>query len=220
MAVIDKVSEFIKAPRARLSREEACRLYRESGGILKIENDRLLFPGPERLVSQLSEAMTRRDGLTAQLRFWQRQHRTIAPGNMLEEAMRITDPLFWEHMIKFTTEADYRQSFEKVDLPMKYLNDEKYRKIIRTFVRDESYRKRLVKAKTGLLGLSGDTITESAEKKRDFKRKIVGDKVERLKKERTQLADRIKMLEVLLEWCSGSQAEEERLTHSQERYQL
>jgi len=220
MAVIDKISEFIKAPRARLSREEACRLYRESGGILKIENDRLLFPGPERLVSQLSEAMVRRDGLTAQLRFWQRQHRTIAPGNMLEEAMRITDPLFWEHMIKFTTEADYRQSFEKVDLPMKYLNDEKYRKIIRTFVRDESYRKRLVKAKTGLLGLSGDTITESAEKNRDFKRKIVGDKVERLKKERTGLADRIKVLEVLLEWCSGSQAEEERLTHSQERYQL
>ena len=220
MAVIDKISEFIKAPRARLSREEACRLYRESGGILKIENDRLLFPGPERLVSQLSEAMVRRDGLTAQLRFWQRQHRTIAPGNMLEEAMRITDPLFWEHTIKFTTEADYRQSFEKVDLPMKYLNDEKYRKIIRTFIRDESYRKRLVKAKTGVLGLSGDTITESAEKKRDFKRKIVVGKVEKLKKERDELAERIRVLETLLDWQSRSQAKEERLTHSQERYQL
>ena len=220
MAVIDKISEFIKAPRARLSREEACRLYRESGGILKIENDRLLFPGPERLVSQLSEAMVRRDGLTAQLRFWQRQHRTTAPDNLLEDAMRITDPLFWEHLMKMATERDYRQSFDKVDLPMKYLSDEKYRKIIRTFIRDESYRKRLVKAKTGVLGQSSDTITESADKKRDFKRKIVGDKVERLKKERTGLADRIKVLEVLLEWCSGSQAEEERLTHSQERYQL
>ena len=218
MTVIDKVSEFIKAPGARLSREEACRLYHESGGILKIEKDRLLFPDAERLVSQLSEAMARKDDLTAQLRFWQRQHRTIAPGNMLEEAMRVTDPLFWEHMIKFTTEADYRRSFEKVDLPMKYLNDEKYRKIIRTFIRDESYRKRLVKAKTGVLSQSGDTIKESAEKNRDFKRKIIGGKVEKLKKERTELADKIRVLEVLLEWCSGRQAEEERLARGQERY--
>jgi hypothetical protein len=220
MTVIDKVSEFIKAPGARLSREEACRLYRESGGILKISDERLLFPDSGRLISQLSEAMVRRDGLTAQLRFWQRQHRTIAPGNMLEEAMRVTDPLFWEHLIKFGTQKDYRQSFDKVDLPMKYLNDEKYRKIIRTFIRDESYRKRLVKAKTGVLSLSSDTIKESAEKNRDFKRKIVGDKVERLKKERAGLADRIRVLEVLLEWCSGSQAEEERLARGQERYQL
>lgn len=218
MAIIDKVSEFIKSPRAGLSREEACRLYRDSGGILKINGDRLLFPDPDRLVNQLSEAMVRRDDLTTQLRFWQRQHRTIAPGNMLENAMRVTDPLFWEHLIKFSTEKDYRQSFEKVDLPMKYLSDEKYRKIIRTFIRDESYRKRLVKAKTGVLGRSGDTIKESAEKNRDFKRKIVGDKVERLKKERAELAERVRVLEALLDWQSGSKAEEERLAHNQERY--
>ncbi len=217
MAIIDKVSEFIKAPRPRLSREEACKLYQDSGGILRTEGEKLLFPDSERLVTQLSETVLRRDNLTSQLRFWQRQHRGVASGNVLEDALRVTDPLFWEHLIKFSTEKDYRRSFGKVDLPMKYLNDEKYRRIIRTFIRDESYRKRLVKAKTGVLGQSGDTIKESADKKRDFKRKIVGDKVEKLKKERAEVAEKIRMLEALLEWSSGSQAEEERLARSNER---
>jgi hypothetical protein len=46
---------------------------------------------------------------------------------------------------------------------------------------------------------------------------MVGGKVEKLKKERAEVAEKIRMLETLLEWSSGSQAEEERFAHSQER---
>jgi hypothetical protein len=209
MAIIDKFSEFINASRPRLSLEEACRLYEKSGGILKLKDGRLLFPDQERLITQLSEATLRKDNLTSQLRFWQRQHRALVSGNLLDEMAKVTDPLFWEHLVKFSIERDYRTSFEKVDLPMKYMNDDRYRSIIRAFIRDEDYRKRLVKAKTGLL--KGATIKESAEKNRDFKRRIIEDKLERLRKEKEELSDRIRVLETLLEWSSGNHVGEEGL---------
>jgi len=208
MALIERVSEFIKSPKIspKLSREEASKIYLESGGILKAEGERLVFPDQNRLVSQLEDAMVRRYSLTAQIRFWNRQYRSLASENILEDALRLTDPLFWEHLLKLNTERDYRTSFEKVDLPMKYMREEKYRKIIRTFVKDKEYRKRLVKAKTSRIGRL-TSIKETAEKGKDFRRKIVKDKLDRLNGEREEVSRKILVLESLLEWSLGNKVE-------------
>ncbi len=118
-------------------------------------------------------------------------------------------------LLKLAMEKDYRQSSEKVDLPMKYMRDEKYRRIIKAFVRDKEYRKKLVKAKTGFLSKSSDTIKESADKNRDFKRKIVRDKLGRLLEEREKVSKRINVLEAMLEWQLGK-VEEERPVEDKE----
>jgi hypothetical protein len=215
MALIDTIQDFIKSPRSKLAIEEARKLYSEAGGIIKTDGDRLIFPGEERIVSQMSEALVRKNDLTMQIRFWQRHHRTLASDNVLDDAIRVTDPLFWEHLMKLAMEKDYRQSFEKVDLPMKYMRDEKYRRIIKAFVRDKDYRKKLVKAKTGFLSKTSDSIKESADKKRDFKRKIVGEKLDRLLEEREKVSKRIMVLEAMLEWQLGK-VEEERPAGDQE----
>jgi len=209
MALIERVSEFIKSPKIspKLSREEASKIYLESGGILKAEEERLVFPDQNRLVTQLEDAMVRRYSLTAQIRFWNRQYRSLASENMLEDALRLTDPLFWEHLLKLNTEKGYRTSFEKVDLPMKYMREEKYRKIIRTFVKDKEYRKRLVKAKTSRISQGSATIKETAEKGKDFRRKIVKDKLDRLNGEREEVSRKILVLESLLEWSLGNKVE-------------
>jgi len=215
MALIDTIQDFIKSPRSRLTIEEATKLYSEAGGIIKTDGDRLIFPDEERIVRQMSEALVRKNDLTMQIRFWQRHHRTLASDNVLDDAIRVTDPLFWEHLMKLAMEKDYRQSFEKVDLPMKYMRDEKYRRIIKAFVRDKEYRKKLVKAKTGFLGKASDSIAESADKKRDFKRKMVRDKLDRLLGEREKVSKRVAILEALLEWQLGK-VEEERPASDQE----
>lgn len=215
MALIDTIQDFIKSPRSKLTAEEARKIYSEAGGIIKTDGDRLIFPNEERIVSQMSEAMVRKNDLTMQIRFWQRHHRNLVSDNVLDDAIRVTDPLFWEHLMKLAMEKDYRQSFEKVDLPMKYMRDEKYRRIIKAFVRDKEYRKKLVKAKTGILGKSSDTIKESADKKRDFKRKMVKEKLDRLLEEREKISKRVAVLEAMLEWQLGK-VEEERPAGGQE----
>ncbi len=215
MALIDTIQDFIKSSRSKLTMEEARKLYSEAGGIIKMEGDRLVFPDEERLVSQMSEALVRKNDLTMQIRFWQRHHRTLVSDNVLDDAVRVTDPLFWEHLMRLAMEKDYRQSFEKVDLPMKYMRDEKYRRIIKAFVRDKEYRKKLVKAKTGFLGKASDTMKESADKNRDFKRKIVSEKLGKLLEEREKVSKRITVLEAMLEW-QLAEIEEERPVEDKE----
>jgi hypothetical protein len=205
MAVIERVSEFIKSP--KLSREEAGRLYQEGGGILKADGDRLIFPDKNGLITQLEDAMVKRYNLTTQLRFWNRQYRGLASDNVLEDALRLADPLFWEHLLRLNMERDYRTSFEKVELPMKYMREEKYRRIIHTFIRDKEYRKRLVKAKTSKIGQKSTSIKENAEKGKEFRRKIVREKLEKLKEGRAEISRKILVLEALLGWSLSNQVE-------------
>jgi len=220
MALIDRLPDFIKSSRftRKLSIDEACRAYSGSGGILRTENGRLVFPGKDRLVEQMTETAMRRDSLTEQIRFWHRLHRDTASSNALTEVARLTDPLYWEHMLKMATEKDYRDAFEKVALPMRHMSDNKYRKIVETFVNNSDYRRRLVEAKTSEIGLVGDTIKESADKKLEFKRKIIGEKLEKLKKERVKVTDKLQMLDVLLKWSLEREIEDERPAESEERH--
>jgi hypothetical protein len=207
MALIDRLPDFIKSPRHGLSQEDAGSLYREQGGILKTYQDRLVFPDSERLVDQLAEAMLRKTSLTGQIRFWHRQHRQSAPGNVLDDVARVTDVLYWEHLLKLAMEKEYRESFEKVDLPIKRMKEERYRRVIEQFVRDEAYRNRLASAKTGIIGKASGSMNESAEKNKQFRRNIVDGKLERLKEERDKVLERIKVLEALLRWSLRSKVE-------------
>jgi hypothetical protein len=215
MAIIDRLPDFIKT--SRMPREEASRVYCSSGGILKTDGGRLIFPGSERLVNQLSDAMVRKNSLTEQIRFWHRHHRSLSSRNVLEDALLLSDPLFWEHLLKLGTEQGYRESLERVDLPLKYMRDEKYRKIIKAFLHDKEYRKRLVKAKTSIIGQASDGLNKSAGKNKDFKRKIVKDKLDRLKEERETVWRKIRVLEALLEWSLAGKVEEERPAGGVER---
>jgi hypothetical protein len=210
MALIDKFSNFIKSSGAspRMSREEAGKAHLDNGGILKTDGDRLIFPDKNRIISQLEETAMRKDNLTAQLRFWQRQYRPLA-GNVLEYAYTATDPLFWEHMFKMSTERKYKDSFKKVDLPIKYMREEKYRKVIKAFVRDEQYRKNLVSAKTSIVGKSGDSIKSAAEKGKEFKRKIIEEKIKKIKHERDYFLEREAVLLALLDWSLGHEIKQE-----------
>jgi hypothetical protein len=216
MALIDRFSGFIKTP--RFSKEEASKLYCEQGGIIRTEGDRLIFPGQDRLIDQLAELNLRIGGLTTQIRFWHRQSRGLAPKNFVDRALVATDPLFWQHLLKMGTEKDYRLSFETVELPIKYMREEKYRKIVHAFVNDKTYRKRLVKAKTSVI--SKGSIKEDAEKGKELKRKITDSKLGKLREERDKLLEKGAVLEALLEWSLGCKVEKERPAGGEEGDQL
>ena len=220
MALIDKLPDFIKSSRftRKLAIDEACRAYSGNGGILRTEKGRLIFPDKDRLIEQMTETAMRKDSLTEQIRFWHRLHRDTASSNTLTEVARLTDPLYWEHMLKMATEKDYRDAFEKVALPMRHMSDNKYRKIVETFVNNPDYRRRLVEAKTSEMGRAGDTIKESADKNLEFKKKIIEGKLEKLKEERMKVADKLQMLDVLLKWSLEGEIKEERSSKSKERH--
>ena len=191
-----------------MPREQAREAYLADGGIIRVDGERLIFPDKSRIMSQLEETTVRKESLTAQLRFWQRQHRPLA-GGALEYAYAAADPLFWEHLFRMSTEKDYRKAFEKVDLPVKYMREEKYRKIIKAFVRDKQYRKNLVSAKTSIVGKSGDSIKGAAEKGKEFKRKIIGDKIKAIREERSYFLQRESVLKALLDWSLGNEVKQE-----------
>lgn len=210
MTILGRFSDFIKALPSGWgtgypTREEAAKIYLSTGGILKVdplnkENPRLVYPGKVRIHTQLGEMKHKLDYIGTQLAFWEKEYDKLGSG-YLDGVFRVADPLFWQHSFKMRLDKNYKKAFDTVEIPIGLISDKKWRKTISMFVSSPEYRERLVEARTSEIGKMRDSIKDAVRKSKDFKREVVKDRVDRLRKERDLYSQKEKALKVLLDWA-------------------
>lgn len=188
-----------------LPRQKAIEEYLADGGVLKFEKDKLIYPDKERIKSQLDSAIQKRDYLNSVIRELKKRHNEFEYDSVAKKVTRVFDPLYWEHLSKMYRDEEYKVAFEKVEPPIGRIKDPKYRGIVKMFVKDDEYRKRMLEAKTSIIGENSGTVRESIEKNLESSRKMMSARLEKVRKERKIFDDKIKFLKVITKIAEESE---------------
>ena len=206
MPVLDRFSDFIKSADkpAQKSTEDVLKDYLSTGGLLKVDRSnprkpRILYPDRRRLTAQLDDLQKRRKNLEAKISHWEEAQRRKAE-TLSKKVSLVLDPLYWEHILRSGIDAGYREAVRVVDPPVKMMREAKWRKPMEMFVRSADYRERLKEARTSLLGESRGTMREDAEKSDGFEEEVIGNRLEKLRKELENYVKKESVLAGLLEF--------------------
>ena len=187
-----------KIPLPELTRDEASKIYLKHGGVLKIEEDKLLYPDKKRIEQQLSLSEKKLEYLNPLIKELEKRKSNLSTYNVFNAFKRGSDSLFWKHYYKKVTDEAYRKATKVVVPPIHRINEGKYRDIMEQFLENENYRKNMYEAKTSII--NEDTLSESIEKNIAESRKLVDLRLNKLRKERAIAFEKKRSLTVFLEW--------------------
>ena len=187
-----------KIPLPELTREEASTIYLRHGGVLKIEEDRLLYPDKKRVDQQLLLAEKKLSYLEPLISELEKRKSNLSTYNILNAVKRGSDSLCWKHYYRKIIKEEYRKSSGIVVPPIHRINEEKYRKIMKQFLENENYRKNMYEAKTSII--NEGTLSESIEKNINESRKLVDLRLNKLRKEKAVAFEKKRALMVFLDW--------------------
>lgn len=187
-----------KIPLPELTREEASTIYLRQGGVLKIEEGKLIYPDKKRVNQQISLAEKKLSYLKPLISELEKRKSNLSTYNILNAFKRGSDSLFWKHYYRRITDEEYRKASGVVVPPIHRINEEKYRNIMRQFLESENYRKSMYEAKTSII--SEDTLSESIEKNINESRKLVDLRLNKLRKEKAVAFEKKRALMVFLDW--------------------
>jgi hypothetical protein len=209
MPILGRFSDFIKSAPSTGSggknRDEAIQAYLSTGGILKFDRgvdgaSRILYPDRQRIMHQLEGLGKKKDYILSQVSLWENSYKRHNENSTAKIFQRVSDPLYWEHLVRMGVDADYRNAVRVIDPPVKMMRDKKWRKQMTLFVRNGDYRDRLLEARTSALGRHRDSMRHSAEKAQGFEREVIENRLNKLKKELENYEEKEGALRGLLEW--------------------
>lgn len=211
--ILDKFSEFKKAlPNMNLnsrdstdSLEEAVKTYVKLGGIVKIDNidsetPKLIYPGKKRIETQIELAEKHLDYLNSQIQGFKKRQRHLSYDSFFSGALRFTDLLFWEHILKQSIDADYRKTVKIVEPPIERMKDPKWRKMVKMFVKSKEYRDRLLEARTSPLGKKRATVKRFIQENLEYSRNLMDRRIKKISKEKEKFEKKLKTFYALQKW--------------------
>lgn len=187
------------------SLEEAVKTYLELGGIVKIDdsdpkNPKLIYPGKKRIETQIKLAERQLDYLNSQVQGLKKKQRQLSYDSFFSGALRLTDPLFWEHILRKSIDSDYRKTTRLVEPPIERMKDPRWRKMVRMFVKNKEYRDRLLEARTSPLGKRRASVKKFIQENLEYSRNLLDKRIEKMSKEKEKFEKKIKVLNSLSNW--------------------
>lgn len=211
--IIGSFEEFVRClPVKRLAdhtdREDAMRHYLLSGGIARLGPlsesgcPVLLYPTPARIQELTKENDERLRLVEKRIKALEDEGKELTgEGGIKEFLLRATDPLYIEHRTKLMTDGEYRKTYERVAPPMR-LHAHRRKKLVREFVKNEDYRRKLLEARSSEIGKNRPSISEELSNNTKFKQSLLEKSTSSLLREREILLLRQRTLMVLLKWSS------------------
>jgi len=121
--------------------------YFGKGGIIRahLVNDKpkLVYPTKLRLRALIKEKEALRKNFIGKKRDWDKKFREAELYNLNHSVKKISSPLYWKHLAKTMSDADYKADAEKVKLPLHLVSDKRWQPMIRMFIENLEYRKQL-----------------------------------------------------------------------------
>ncbi len=131
-------------------RAEALKEYFSNGGIVSIVPDsdakkwpKLLYPTPIRLKEQLDEKEALKKDWIGKHSDWKKKHFDASIYDLSNNVLKFKETVYWQHVVKYATDKDYRSDAKKVKLRPHLVADPKFKPMVKMFVSDIDYRKQL-----------------------------------------------------------------------------
>jgi len=190
------------------ARITALKHYLSKGGVLHVapsENEwpKLLYPTKAHLKKKIGEIRALQEQYASRLSSWQKKFNGAKNYKSLNNLKKIKEPLFWKHMAKCAVDKDYRADSEKVKLPVHLVADQRWKPMVKTFLRDVDYRKQLVQTvDESIVYRNNKKVAQYADLLQSFRMEQSNRKVEELKQRVAALEADISAMQELARWAS------------------
>jgi hypothetical protein len=149
--VISSIDQFEKdfpAVTKDEARKNALIKYFAIHGVVKViptekEWPKLIYPNIGVLDFKIKEAKEKKKIYFEKLKEWKGKHLTASMYHQVNQMKKFAEPVYWQHLAKTMTDADYRKDAESVKLPAHLVADKKWKPMVKMFVNDIEYRKQL-----------------------------------------------------------------------------
>ncbi len=139
-----------------------CRYFSINGVVKVIPTDKewpkLIYPNTGVLDFKLKESKEKKKIYLEKLNEWKMKHLSASMYHQVNQVKKFAEPVYWQHLAKSMTDADYRKDAKSVKLPAHLVADKKWKPMVKMFVNDIEYRKQL-----------SETVTTSMVYKKDRK---------------------------------------------------
>jgi len=188
--ILGRFSEYLKLKTGKGNGEdieEAIETYLDQGGILRMnENDgkypELIYPGKKRIKEQLEDVKRKEKYLSGEIIKLRRKKRE-KDRDRLNPLKKSLNPTYWKHVYKKRMDEDYKEAYEEIKPPMEKVNDSEWNKMLKMFVKEEEYRKRLLEASRSEIAKGKGTMSDQLEKRNQFSKDLVDKRINKLQNE-------------------------------------
>ncbi|MCD6434080.1 MAG: hypothetical protein J7L14_00530 [Candidatus Diapherotrites archaeon] len=189
-----KQVESAKIPLSE-KRREILNEYFSKGGIirLRLNSDRavLLYPTKATISHRQRRIKEQLAELEAKKRLWKSKLVEAESYHLINNIKKFKEIVYWKHLAKFLLDPEYRKLAKTVNLPSHLIADKRWHSMIRSFVENPDYRKKLAETieqsivykKDKRIGKFADVIVEFRKDSSTKKLAEVQMQIEELRKE-------------------------------------
>lgn len=194
--------------KADAERIEALKHYFSIGGVVSISPNglgwpSLVYPNKRQLQNRLDAVTATKQSCEEKIRQWQAKHTEAKMYNIVQNIKKLREPLYWQHVIKTATDADYRTDVGKVKLPVHLVSDPRWKPMVKMFVSDLEYRKQLAETvETSIVYRKDKRVAKYAGVLQDFRKTQSEKKINELSEVLSKLEQNEKTINVLMKWAA------------------
>ncbi|MBR9707116.1 MAG: hypothetical protein GOV15_01645 [Candidatus Diapherotrites archaeon] len=182
----------------------AVKTYLSHGGIVKLtDGGSLTYPSKSKLESQAVIWKKKRDEANTELQRWVTRYNRAKNELVFLNLRKVTIPEYWKHVVKYRTDREYRDDFDRAGMRTELAAHEKWGAMFAMFVENLDYRKRLVETVENSVVYARDkTLAKNLAVLRDFVMSMSSKKQEIYKEKVEYIEDYLTALNILNSWSS------------------
>lgn len=210
--IISSFNQFEKAVEGKVEleknpeRSEALKRYFSLGNFVRFFPSgnswpKLIYPSKFKIEAELRELRKEKELFSRKHGDWKQKYLQAVTYDLTNKAKKFKSKVYWNHVLKFMKDKDYREETRRVKLPTHLVADPKWEPMIRMFVTDSDYRKQLIETLDHSIVYKKDKeLAKYAAFLQEFRREVSEKKMSEIKSRIDRINADIKMYNVLLKW--------------------
>lgn len=206
MDLFNTLSELENFPEIKkLSKEEkeSITKYLNEGGIIKAKKDilfKIIYPSKDIIKKELQLIMDDYNNTNEKIISWEKIEKDANSFIENNKIKKFFNKTFWLHKFEGIKNKQYKEDFQKINIPIEYIGDASINKVVETFIKDGGYRKKLIETIETSIVYKNKGIGEKIIKKIALQKEISKNKLEILKKRREVLETKIRFYKTISKW--------------------
>jgi len=189
-------------------RKSALGRYFQIHGVVKVipvEKEswpKLIYPTTDVLEFKLKESKEKKKIYFEKLNEWKMKHLSASMYHQVHQMKKFAEPVYWKHLAKTMTDADYRKDAESVKLPAHLVSDKKWKPMVKMFVNDIEYRKQLSETVTTSMVYKNDRkVAKFADDQQNFRLDASDKQIKELEEKIKEIDETEIALKELQKWA-------------------
>ncbi len=162
----------------------------------------IVYPTPMKLKKDLDRLQKLQRDLSARKSQWQLTLTKAKLFNLTSEVKKFSQPVYWKHLGKYFSDADYRKDADSVQLPVQLASEKRYKPMIEMFVNNLDYRKQLTDTvENSIVYKHNKKLARYATDLRELRMQQSQRTLDQTQKLLTEITTDIEMFQELLNWA-------------------